>query len=132
MFFIMGVGVAVWLLLSGSDVSRVFSRKDAIEMKMQRQQSFNAMQEKTSGMCDLLVQKIESYDPGVNAVYEKNDIQYVINELYHDGIRAAFDFQFNFRSFHCHIIIVPLPVPQSSRHSKTAGCGARIPYHQGL
>jgi hypothetical protein len=80
-FFALGVSVALVLLLRDGDVSRVFAKKDAIEMKMQRQQNFNSLQSTTADMCDLLVSKIEAYDPAVNAVYEKNDIQYVINEL---------------------------------------------------
>jgi hypothetical protein len=80
-FFLAGVALSAWLLLSEDDVSQVFLRKDAIEMKMRRQQNFNDLQEEASSVCDLLAQNILKYDPGVNAVYEKNDIQYMINDL---------------------------------------------------
>jgi hypothetical protein len=80
-FAIAGVFLSAWLLFSGSDVARLFSAKDAIEMKMHRQQSFNTRQEETAALCEMLTQKISEYDPGVNAVYEKSDIQYLINEL---------------------------------------------------
>lgn len=81
-FFCAGMGLSVWLLLSKSDMSRIFMRKDGIEMKMARQQSFRKAQEESTAVCDMLVEKILDYDPEVNALYEKNDIQYVINELH--------------------------------------------------
>lgn len=79
--FLGGIGLSVWLLLSNSDMSRIFTRKDSIEMKMARQHSFRKAQEESTAVCDMLAQKISGYDPSVNALYEKNDIQYIINEL---------------------------------------------------
>lgn len=81
LFFCAGVGLSAWLLLSDSSVSRIFARKDSVQLKMERQQSFRKAQENSANVCDLLVERILAYDPGVNATYEKNDIQYIINEL---------------------------------------------------
>jgi hypothetical protein len=82
-FFISGVFLSVWLLLLPElDVSHIFSRKDAIETKRERRVSFNRLQQEAVLLSDRLVQKISKYDPGVTAIYEKNDIQYDIDELY--------------------------------------------------
>ncbi len=81
LLFAAGVGMLAWLVLSGTNVSRIFSRKDSVQIKMERQQSFRRVQEQNAGVCDLLTGRIVGYDPGVNAVYEKNDIQYIINEI---------------------------------------------------
>lgn len=81
LFFCTGVGLSVWLIFSDSDPSRIFSRKDGVEIKMARQHSFRKAQEDNTAVCDMLVAKIAGYDPGVNALYEKNEIQYIINEL---------------------------------------------------
>jgi len=81
LFFIIGAGLCSWLLLSQSDIRHVFSRKDIVSAKMKRQQDFKREQENVVVACDLIVERINNYDPEVNAVYEKNDIQFMINEL---------------------------------------------------
>ncbi len=88
LLFALGTGLLGWLLISGNNVQRIFSRKDSVQIKMERQQSFRKVQEQNVAICDLLTERIAAYDPGVNAVYEKNDIQYIINEvrkLYEDN-----------------------------------------------
>ncbi|WP_163217109.1 type VI secretion system TssO [Bacteroides sp. 224] len=84
MFFIIGAGMSGWILLSQSDIQHVFSRKDIVSAKMKRQQDFKREQEKAVSACDLIVEKINTYDPSVKAVYEKNDIEFMINELRRD------------------------------------------------
>lgn len=81
LFFCVGVICSAWLLLRDSDLSGTFSRKDGVQLKMERRQSFRRAQAEGATVCDLLVKRISAYDAGVNASYEKNDIQYVINEL---------------------------------------------------
>lgn len=81
LFFILGGGGCSWLLVSQSDIRQIFSRKDIVGAKMERQQNFRREQEQAAVECDIIVEGIMRYDPGVNAVYEKNDIQFMINEL---------------------------------------------------
>lgn len=80
-FFCAGIALSVWLLFSGDNISRIFARKDTVQLKMERQQSFRKAQGESAAVCDLLVSRILAYDPGINASYEKNDIQYIINEI---------------------------------------------------
>lgn len=81
LFFGIGMGLCVWLLLSSNNMTHIFTRKDHVQLKMERQQTFRRAQEHNGMVCDILTEKISAYDPGVNAVYEKNDIEYIINEL---------------------------------------------------
>jgi len=81
MFFIVGAGCCSWLLVSQSDIRQIFSRKGIVEVKMKRQQEFRDIQQRTVADCDIIEGAIRRYDPAVNAVYEKNDIQFMINEL---------------------------------------------------
>ena len=81
LFFIMGVGLCSWLLVSQNDIGHVFSRKDAVNAKMKRQQDFRREQENSMESCNIIVERIYTYNPGINAVYEKNDIQLIINEF---------------------------------------------------
>ena len=80
-FFFIGVGAGSWFLLDQSDMTQIFSRKDLVNAKMKRQQDFRRGQERVNITCDIIAKSIEAYDPGVNAIYEKNDIQFMINEL---------------------------------------------------
>ena len=81
LFFIAGAGLCSWLLLAQSDMSQFFSRKDMVSAKMKRQNDFKREQENSVTTCEIIVEKINAYNPGINAVYEKNDIQFMINEL---------------------------------------------------
>lgn len=81
LFFCLGVGLSGWLLLSNNDLARLFSRKDLVEIKMRRQQEFRLAQEEGVKTGNDLIVRINQYDPGVNAIYEKSDIQLQIAEL---------------------------------------------------
>lgn len=81
LFFITGTALCCWLLLSQNDMAHIFSRKNLVNTKMMRQNDFKHEQQSSLDNCKFIVEKINAYDPGVNAVYEKNDIQFMINEL---------------------------------------------------
>ena len=55
--------------------------KDVVEIKTNRQESFRDIQSDMSTECDSLYSRIERFDPQLNAVYEENDIKFLINEL---------------------------------------------------
>lgn len=79
--FVVGLCVVCGLLFSDKDVSKVFKQKDTVNIKMKRQQNFKRIQDENTAVCDLVAKKIIHYDPSVNAVFEKDEIQYMINEL---------------------------------------------------
>lgn len=81
LFFILGAGIGSVLLIKGSDIGQVFSRKDHVSLKMKRRQDFRREQEQSLVICKRLEDQIAAYNPGINAAYEKNDIQFMINEL---------------------------------------------------
>ena len=82
LLFVLGTGLCGWLLLSQSDIKSVFTHKDIVSSKMKRQQVFKREQTNSVATCDLTIKSIEAYDPSIKAVYEKNDIQFMINELH--------------------------------------------------
>jgi len=82
LFFIIGAGVSSWNLVYQSGIENVFSRKNIVGAKMKRQLDFKYEQENSKPVYENLVNKIQNYNPKVNAIYEKNDIQFMINELY--------------------------------------------------
>jgi hypothetical protein len=48
---------------------------------MKRVNEYQNAQKKTEPVIDLLYNKINVYDPGVNAVYEEDNIKFLVNEL---------------------------------------------------
>lgn len=60
---------------------RIFSQKQYVITKMERTRKFQSDQSNAIGVVDSLYNKINRYDPGVNAVYEESDILYMINNL---------------------------------------------------
>lgn len=91
LLFIMGMGICAWLLLAGSDRSKIFSQKDLIVEKIDRQRDFRKAQEKCIPLCDSLAMRIEKFNPGINAVYEENDIKFIINEMKQQYERNPWD-----------------------------------------
>lgn len=81
LLFCVGMGLCAWLLLSKGDNAGVFKQKDRVVEKMDRQKDFRKMQEKYVPICDSLTIRIEKLDPGINAVYEENDLKFIINDL---------------------------------------------------
>jgi hypothetical protein len=59
----------------------VFTQKDLAISKMNRIKEYQDVQSRSISMVDSLFNKINKYQPMVNAVYEENDIEYIISEL---------------------------------------------------
>lgn len=81
LLFTIGMVMCAWLLLGRGDNAGVFKQKAHVVEKMDRQKDFRKMQEKYVPVCDSLIQRIEKLDPGINAVYEENDLKFMINDL---------------------------------------------------
>jgi hypothetical protein len=56
-------------------------QKDFIVNKVNRSSEYRDAQKKAESTIDLLFGKIAVYDPGVNAVYEEDNIKFLVNEL---------------------------------------------------
>lgn len=61
--------------------SNIFNYKDNVVIKTERQSSFRAVQTGVLNDCDSIFTRIERFDPGVNAIYEDNDIKFLINNI---------------------------------------------------
>ena len=70
----------LYALLHDSDMTFV-QYKDVVEKKTERQAGFRKVQSDMIRECDSLYSRINRFDPSVNAVYEENDIKFLINEL---------------------------------------------------
>lgn len=57
------------------------SYKDVIVKKSQRQQKFRDVLSSHKTTCDSLFLRIERFDPAINALFEENDIKFLINDL---------------------------------------------------
>ena len=81
-FVIFSICIAsiLYAMLRNSDMNFIHY-KDVVELKTNRQSSFRDMQSDMRADCDSLYARIERFDPKVNAVYEENDIKFLINEL---------------------------------------------------
>jgi hypothetical protein len=68
------------LFLYNSNYSEL-KQKDFIVNKVSRSSEYRDAQKKAEPTIDLLAEKIANYDPGVNAVYEEDNIKFLVNEL---------------------------------------------------
>ena len=59
----------------------IFTQKDFAISKMERIKEYQDIQSRNLVIVDSLFNKISKYQPMLNAVYEENDIEYLINEL---------------------------------------------------
>lgn len=62
------------------DAKRI-SGKEYVVSKMERIRTFQQVQADNFIDVDTLYKKIEAYNPGVNALYEENDIKFLLNSL---------------------------------------------------
>ncbi|RHH07901.1 hypothetical protein DW228_18380 [Bacteroides fragilis] len=60
---------------------KIFSRKDFVIIKMERIRNFQQIQNKEFIIIDSLYNSIHAYNPGITALYEENDIKYLLNEM---------------------------------------------------
>lgn len=81
LLFCIGVGLCSWSLLSHNDTSSIFLHKSTFISKMGRQSEFRRIQERYVSVADSLFNRIGRYNTGINAIYEDNDIKYIINDL---------------------------------------------------
>lgn len=61
--------------------SKHTSRKEFAISKMDRIRSFQNIQSEEMLIIDSIYNKIDAFNPGINASYEENDIKYYLNDL---------------------------------------------------
>lgn len=79
--FIAIAGICNWLIFYYNPDFRLFSQKKFVITKMNRIREFQEMQNSYALTMDSLYSKINKYNPGINAIYEENDILYMVNSM---------------------------------------------------
>ncbi len=95
--FLLFIGVTViccLLLFYYNSEFSVFSQKEFVITKMDRIRIYQDDQSKVAIRVDSLYNKIRRYDPGVNAVYEENEIKFMINDLKNVYEKNAWDLRY--------------------------------------
>ncbi|MDR0714675.1 MAG: type VI secretion system transmembrane protein TssO [Bacteroidales bacterium] len=80
LFLVITSACCVMLFLYNSNYNEL-KQKDFIVSKVSRSSEYRDAQKKAEPTINLLYEKIAGYDPGVNAVYEEDNIKFLINEL---------------------------------------------------
>lgn len=81
LLFLLITFICCFLLFYNNSGFRVFSQKNFVIQKMDRVRQFQSDQSDAMLMIDSLQTKIARYNPAVHAVYEENDILFMINDL---------------------------------------------------
>jgi len=81
LLFIVIAGICNWLIFYYNPDFRLFSQKKFVITKMNRIKEFQDAQTSYTLTVDSLYAKINKFNPGINAVYEENDIMYMVNNL---------------------------------------------------
>jgi hypothetical protein len=94
LLFVSVMTICCLLLFYYNSDFKVFSQKDFAIYKMDRIREYQDSQAKASVMVDSLYNKINQYNPGVQAVYEENDIKFMINSLKNIYEERAWDVRY--------------------------------------
>ena len=79
-FFLTTVACCLVIFMWNSDF-KMFEQKEFVKIKMNRIKDFQQEQAESQLPVDSLFRKIETFEPGVYAQYEEDDIHYLINNL---------------------------------------------------
>jgi len=80
LFLSITIACCLLLFLFNSNYS-TFKQKDFIITKMEKVKDFQEIQKQAMVSVNQLQEKINSFNPGVNAVYEEDNIKFMISEL---------------------------------------------------
>lgn len=81
LFFTVTTVICCILIFYCNVDTKKISGKEYVISKMDRIRTFQQMQADRFVDIDTLYKKIESFDPGVQALYEENDIKFLLNNL---------------------------------------------------
>jgi len=88
LLFLSITGICCFLLYYYNSDFKAFTQKKFVITKMERMRKFQSDQSHAIVIVDSLYNKINNYNPGVNAIYVENDIRFMINDL-----KAVYDKQ---------------------------------------
>lgn len=89
-FFATTVACCLAIFMWNSDF-KMFEEKEFVKIKMDRIKDFQQEQADSQLAIDSLFRKIETFEPGVHAQYEEDDIHYLINNLRNIYERNSWD-----------------------------------------
>lgn len=89
-FFVTTVVCCLAIFMWNSDF-KMFEEKEFVKIKMDRIKDFQQEQADSQLAIDSLFRKIETFEPGVHAQYEEDDIHYLINNLRNTYERNSWD-----------------------------------------
>ena len=89
-FFLTTVACCLVIFMWNSDF-KMFEQKEFVKIKMNRIKDFQQEQAESQLPVDSLFRKIETFEPGVYAQYEEDDIHYLINNLRNTYERNSWD-----------------------------------------
>jgi hypothetical protein len=96
LFSVITSACCLLLFLYNSHFSTL-KQKDLIISKIERAGEYQAVQKKSSATVNLLHDKINGYDPGVNAIYEEDNIKFLVTEL--KGVYEKYSMDTRYKSF---------------------------------
>lgn len=89
-FLITTIVCCVSIFLWNTDF-KAFEQKDYVKIKMNRIRDFQKIQVDYQMITDSLFRKIKSFEPGVHAQYEEDEINYLINNMRNVYERNSWD-----------------------------------------
>ncbi|MDR1502894.1 MAG: type VI secretion system transmembrane protein TssO [Prevotella sp.] len=80
LLFVGATFISCWCLFYYTD-TKSETRKEFVIAKMDRIRAFQNVQEGQMLIVDSIYNKIKTFDPGINASYEENDIKFYLNDI---------------------------------------------------
>lgn len=80
LLFLVGTFACCWCLFYYTD-TKSETRKEFVIAKMDRIREFQNVQSEQMLIVDSIYNKIKTFDPGLNASYEENDIKFYLNDI---------------------------------------------------
>lgn len=94
LFFIVFSCFFGWLLFFANSGFKSLSQKEFAINKMNYIKEYQNAESEYMPMVDSLNRKIEAFNPGINAIYEENDINYLINRIKHVYEQKSWDLRY--------------------------------------
>ena len=81
LLFVITTTICCVLLFRYNTNFTAFTQKDFVINKMKRIYEYQQVQSREVATVDSLFRRIDSFNPGITALYEENDIKYLLNEI---------------------------------------------------
>ncbi len=94
LLFVATAFICCLLLFYYNSDFKIFSQKDFAIAKMDRIREYQNAQSSVIHAVDSLYNKINRFNPAINAIYEENDIRFMINDLKNTYEKNAWDLRY--------------------------------------